>query len=92
MVAIGSVLGFYLFWQSSKLIIQSENQKDQFELKQISSNIDSLFNEIDIITKNLVYGSSVLRILNEDLRLPELHDDVTHQRVMLDAINSVILS
>jgi two-component system sensor histidine kinase YesM len=92
LAALGTVQGIFLYLQSSKLVIASEKQKDQFELKQIGSNMEAEFNEIDIITKDLVYRGSVQQILKDDASDPQLFWGTSHQRSMLDAIDSVIVS
>jgi two-component system sensor histidine kinase YesM len=92
LAALGTVQGLFLYLQSSKLVIASERQKDQFELRQIGSNMDAEFNAIDILTKDLVYRSNVQQILNDDNANPQLFWGISHQRSMLSAINSVIVS
>jgi two-component system sensor histidine kinase YesM len=92
LAALGTIQGLFLYLQSSKLVIASERQKDQFELRQIGSNMDAEFNEIDILTKDLVYRSNVQQILKDDNADPQLFWGITHQRSMLGAINSVIVS
>jgi two-component system sensor histidine kinase YesM len=92
LITLGTAQGIYLYLQSSELIIAQERDSDQLELKQLSDNLDGEFNEMDIITKNLVYRSTVQEILKEDNRNPENFLNVTHQRPMLNAINTVIVS
>jgi two-component system, sensor histidine kinase YesM len=92
LIALGTAQGIYLYLQSSQLIVAQERDSDQLELKQLSDNLDGEFNEMDIITKNLVYRSTVQEILKDDNRSPGNFLDVTHQRAMLNAIDTVIVS
>jgi two-component system sensor histidine kinase YesM len=92
LITLGTVQGVYLYLQSSELLIGKERQNDQTELKQISGNMDAEFSEMDIITKDLVYRSTVQDILTEDERNPDLFLGVSHQRGMLNPINTVMVS
>lgn len=92
LAVLGTVQGLFLYLQSSKLVIASERQKDQFELRQIGNNMDAEFNEIDILTKDLIYRSNVQQTLKDDKTDPQLFWGIPHQRSLLSAIDSVIVS
>jgi two-component system, sensor histidine kinase YesM len=58
------VLGFVLYWRSSGILINQEQEHNRLELSQLASNLESFIDRMDVISKDFDTTVIVQTVLN----------------------------